>query len=70
VDEECFKREGIDNMLANHEIEKFFISHSHFDHFWGLPVTYKYDPPFRHTYQKDSILKINSILLTADSGEN
>jgi 7,8-dihydropterin-6-yl-methyl-4-(beta-D-ribofuranosyl)aminobenzene 5'-phosphate synthase len=42
--EDCFKREGIDKMLANHEIEKFFISHSHFDHFWGLPVTYKYDP--------------------------
>lgn len=42
--DECFKREGVDKMLENHEIEKFFVSHAHFDHFWGLPVTYKYDP--------------------------
>jgi len=42
--DECFKREGIDKMLANREIEALFISHEHFDHFWGLPVTLKYDP--------------------------
>ncbi|MFP4266264.1 MAG: twin-arginine translocation signal domain-containing protein [Desulfonatronovibrionaceae bacterium] len=41
---ECFKREGIDKMLANKEIEGLFISHEHFDHYWGLPVTLKYDP--------------------------
>ncbi|MFO7817487.1 MAG: MBL fold metallo-hydrolase [Thermodesulfobacteriota bacterium] len=40
----CFKREGIDKMLANKEIEALFISHEHFDHYWGLPVTLKYDP--------------------------
>jgi 7,8-dihydropterin-6-yl-methyl-4-(beta-D-ribofuranosyl)aminobenzene 5'-phosphate synthase len=42
--DKCFQREGIYKMLANREIEKFFVSHAHFDHFWGLPVTYKYDP--------------------------
>ena len=42
--DQCFQREGLDQMLANREIEKLFISHAHFDHFWGLPVTYKYDP--------------------------
>lgn len=42
--DECFKREGIDQMLKNREIEALFISHEHFDHFWGLPVTLKYDP--------------------------
>lgn len=42
--DECFKREGIDKMLRNHEIEALIISHEHFDHFWGIPVTYKYDP--------------------------
>lgn len=42
--DECFKREGIDKMLKNHEIEALIISHEHFDHFWGIPVTYKYDP--------------------------
>ena len=42
--EECFKREGIDTMLANGEIEAFIVSHEHFDHFWGLPVTLKYAP--------------------------
>jgi len=41
---ECFRREGIDKMLANKEIEALFISHEHFDHYWGLPVTLKYDP--------------------------
>ncbi|MDX2479053.1 MAG: MBL fold metallo-hydrolase, partial [Desulfuromusa sp.] len=40
----AFKREGIDKMLLNREIEALFISHEHFDHFWGLPVTLKYDP--------------------------
>ncbi len=42
--DECFRREGIDKMLQQHEIAALFISHEHFDHFWGLPVTLKYDP--------------------------
>ncbi|MEG6552417.1 twin-arginine translocation signal domain-containing protein [Desulfocurvibacter africanus] len=42
--DECFKREGIDKMLASGEIEALIISHEHFDHFWGLPVTLKYAP--------------------------
>lgn len=42
--DECFKREGIDTMLRNKEIEALFISHEHFDHYWGLPVTLQYDP--------------------------
>ena len=42
--DECFKREGLDKMLENREIEALFISHEHFDHYWGLPVTLKYDP--------------------------
>ncbi|QIZ78776.1 MBL fold metallo-hydrolase [Ferrimonas lipolytica] len=42
--EESFKREGIDKMLLNNEIEALILSHEHFDHFWGLPVTLKYAP--------------------------
>lgn len=42
--DECFQRHGIDTMLKNREIEGLYISHEHFDHFWGLPVTLKYDP--------------------------
>ncbi|MTI18013.1 MBL fold metallo-hydrolase [Rhodobacteraceae bacterium RKSG542] len=42
--DECFKREGIDTMLRNGEIEALIISHEHFDHYWGLPVTLKYAP--------------------------
>ncbi len=42
--DECFKREGIDKMLQNDEIEALIISHEHFDHYWGLPVTMKYNP--------------------------
>ncbi|MFO7596394.1 MAG: MBL fold metallo-hydrolase [Desulfocurvibacter africanus] len=41
--EDSFKREGIDKMLQAQEIEALFISHEHWDHFWGLPVTMKYD---------------------------
>lgn len=37
-----FKECGIDKMLENDEIDCLFISHEHFDHFWGLPVTMKY----------------------------
>lgn len=42
--DEAFRREGIDRMLADHKIDLFMISHEHFDHFWGIPVTYKYAP--------------------------
>lgn len=42
--DECFKREGIDKMLRSGEIEALFISHEHFDHYWGLPATLKYNP--------------------------
>ncbi|MFV0350678.1 MAG: MBL fold metallo-hydrolase, partial [Halodesulfovibrio sp.] len=41
--DKSFKREGIDKMLEAREIEGLFISHEHWDHFWGLPVTMKYD---------------------------
>lgn len=42
--DECFKREGIDRMLANREIEALIISHEHFDHFWGIESTLKHYP--------------------------
>lgn len=42
--DKSFRREGIDKMLENKEIEALFISHEHFDHYWGLPVTCRYDP--------------------------
>ncbi len=51
--DECFKREGIDEMLKNREIEALFISHEHFDHYWGIPVTFKYDPTIT-TYVPDT----------------
>ncbi|MCP4112804.1 MAG: MBL fold metallo-hydrolase [Desulfobacteraceae bacterium] len=42
--DECFKREGIDKMLENGEIEFVFISHEHMDHLWGLEAVLKYNP--------------------------
>lgn len=45
----CFKREGIDNMLANNEIDSLIITHEHMDHYWGFPVTTKYNPNI-HVY--------------------
>jgi 7,8-dihydropterin-6-yl-methyl-4-(beta-D-ribofuranosyl)aminobenzene 5'-phosphate synthase len=59
--DECFKREGIDKMLANNEIEAIFISHEHFDHYWGIPVTFKYNPNITVYVLRDSTLKGNSI---------
>jgi len=42
--DEAFKREGIDKMLKNREIEFLFVTHEHLDHFWGLETVLKYDP--------------------------
>lgn len=42
--DECFKREGVDKMLKNKEIDVLVISHEHFDHFWGIETVLKYDP--------------------------
>ncbi len=45
--DECFKREGIDQMLKNREIDFLMISHEHLDHLWGLETVLKYDPEIR-----------------------
>jgi 7,8-dihydropterin-6-yl-methyl-4-(beta-D-ribofuranosyl)aminobenzene 5'-phosphate synthase len=45
--ETVFKREGIDKMLANREIEFLFISHEHLDHLWGLETVLKYNPEIK-----------------------
>ncbi len=45
--EEAFKREGIDDMLKNREIEFLMISHEHLDHFWGLETVLKYNPEIK-----------------------
>ena len=44
---ECFKREGIDQMLKDGEIEFLFISHEHMDHYWGLETVLKYNPEIK-----------------------
>ncbi len=64
--DECFKREGIDKMLANGEIEALFISHEHFDHYWGLPVTLKYAPGIK-VYIPDTFYP-SGLQYIADSG--
>ena len=45
--DEAFKREGIDKMLTNGEIEFLIITHEHLDHYWGLETTLRYDPEIR-----------------------
>ena len=47
--EESFKREGIDNMLANGELAGFIQTHEHMDHYWAFPVVAKYAPNI-HVY--------------------
>ena len=50
--DKAFKREGIDKLLAEGKIDYFVISHEHFDHFWGVPVAFKYGPTVRTLYPK------------------
>lgn len=45
--DEAFKREGIDKMLKNGEIEFLFISHEHMDHWWALETVLKYNPEIK-----------------------
>lgn len=45
--EEAYKREGIDRMLKNREIDFLYISHEHFDHYFGLETTLKYCPDIK-----------------------
>ena len=45
--DQAFKREGIDKMLKNKEIESLIISHEHLDHYWGLQSTLQYDPEIK-----------------------
>jgi 7,8-dihydropterin-6-yl-methyl-4-(beta-D-ribofuranosyl)aminobenzene 5'-phosphate synthase len=45
--DQAFKREGIDKMLKNGEIEFLIISHEHLDHYWALENTLKYNPKIK-----------------------
>ncbi|MFH1078909.1 MAG: MBL fold metallo-hydrolase [Pseudomonadota bacterium] len=37
-----FEQEGVDKMLKNREIDLFFVSHDHYDHFWGMESVFKH----------------------------
>lgn len=50
--DKAFRREGIDKLLADGKIDYFVLSHEHFDHFWGVPVVFKYAPTVRTLYPK------------------
>lgn len=40
----CFKREGIDTMLADNKIDAMIQTHEHMDHYFAVPVVMKYNP--------------------------
>jgi 7,8-dihydropterin-6-yl-methyl-4-(beta-D-ribofuranosyl)aminobenzene 5'-phosphate synthase len=50
--DKAFRREGIDKLLADGKIDYFVVSHEHFDHFWGVPVVFKYNPAVLMLYPK------------------
>lgn len=50
--DKAFRREGIDKLLADGKIDYFVSSHEHFDHFWGIPVVFKYRPDQKLLYPK------------------
>lgn len=45
--DQAFKREGVDKMLRNGEIEFLIISHEHLDHLFALETTLKYNPQIK-----------------------
>jgi len=45
--DQAFKREGVDKMLKNGEIEFLMITHEHLDHFFALETTLKYNPEIK-----------------------
>jgi len=45
--DQAFKREGVDKMLKNGEIEFLIISHEHLDHFFALENVLKYNPEIK-----------------------
>lgn len=51
--DKCFKREGIDKMLQNGEIDAFISTHEHMDHYFGFPVVAKYGPNVK-VYRPDT----------------
>ncbi len=40
----AFEREGIDAMLKKREIEFLYVTHEHFDHYFGISSALKHDP--------------------------
>lgn len=42
-----FKAEGVDKMLANNEIEFLFVSHDHYDHYWGIEAVLRHKPDIK-----------------------
>lgn len=45
--DECFKRERVDQMIGDKEIEFLFSTHEHLDHLWGLETVLKYNPEIK-----------------------
>jgi len=45
--DQAFKREGVDKMLKNGEIEFLIISHEHLDHLFALEDVLKYNPEIK-----------------------
>ncbi len=41
--EECFKREKVDELLANKQIDFLYLTHEHMDHFFGIESVLKWN---------------------------
>ena len=62
--DECYKREGVDKMLANHEVDMLFQTHEHFDHCWGADAIVEVKnvkTPKYATLTKDELAFINEL---------
>lgn len=55
-----FGEEGVDRLLRDGKIEFLFISHEHFDHYWGIESTLKRNPHIKIYIPAPSILRARS----------
>ncbi len=39
-----YQQEGIDKLLKSRQVDLFFVSHDHYDHFWGIQAVFQHYP--------------------------
>jgi 7,8-dihydropterin-6-yl-methyl-4-(beta-D-ribofuranosyl)aminobenzene 5'-phosphate synthase len=64
-----FAQERVDRMLRSKEIDLLFVSHDHYDHFWGIQATLQHQPDITIMIP-DTFMKQSHALLAGASFPN